>query len=182
MPRGTAIYNEAVDKDELAPILLVRFLDMPNIETGELDSLYVTDYMETGVQTINFFDEDGNACEYVCLNVSYDQIEMSGDSSIPEVEITIDNVTREFSSLAQYYELNGVEVHLLSATRETLTDPLGAVMKFAGFINEARISEYSIKVRVKPGYSLFSLAPKWLYHPRYFPYLPASKDVRRVLR
>lgn len=182
MPRGTSIYNTSVSNVEVSPILLVRFIDMQHKTDGTYESLYITDYVDKNINTLRFYDENGEACDYICMNVTYDQIEVSSDSMLSEANITIDNVTREFSSLAQYYNLQGTMVHVLSATRETLSSPDGAVMKFAGRIHDIHISEYNIQLSIRPGYSLYDLAPKLMYDSIRFPYIPASKDIREVIR
>jgi hypothetical protein len=103
---------------------------------------------------------------------------VSSDNTVATTTVTVDNVRREFSALAQYYILNGCMVHLLSCTRETLTSPEGAVMKFAGRIRAARISEYRADFEVRIGYTLGDLAPKKMYHVTDFPFLPSAKDPR----
>lgn len=145
-----------------------------------MESLYLTDYQEKGVATIDFFDENWNPCQYVCCNVKYDSIEVGADNTVNEVNITIDNVDRTFSALAQYYRLQGVEVHVLVAERSVLDTPEGAVMKFAGKLKEARINEHSIIIRVTSGYTLSCLIPKLMYDSKHFPYIPSAKDPRQV--
>ena len=180
MPRGTTQFNNAVSADEVAPVLLVRILNLPHKTDGTFESLYLTDYQEKGVATIDFFDENWNPCQYVCCNVKYDSIEVSADNTVNEVNITIDNVDRTFSALAQYYRLQGVEVHVLVAERSVLDTPEGAVMKFAGKLKEARINEHAIILCVTSGYTLSCLIPKLMYDSKHFPYIPSAKDPRQV--
>ena len=144
------------------------------------ESLYLTDYQEKDVKTIDFFDENWNPCQYVCCNVKYDSIEVGADNTVNEVNITIDNVDRTFSALAQYYRLYGVEVHALTAERSVLNIPEGAVMRFAGKLKEARINEHAIILRVTSGYTLSCLIPKLMYDSKHFPYIPSAKDPRQV--
>ncbi len=182
MPRGSSTFHVAASKDEVAPVLLVRILNLKHIIDGSTQSLYLTDYQEPDVLTIGFFDENGNPQDYVCCNVRYDHVEVSTDNTLSEVEVTIDNVDRTFSAAAQYYKLNGTQVHVLTAERSVLHSPEGAIMRFAGPIKEARISEYLIRLRVTSGYSLYSLIPKLFYDSKRFPYIPSAKDPREVPR
>jgi len=180
MPRGKVTFNAAVSGEMVAPVLLVRILDIPHLTDGTKQSLYLTDYQEQGVVVLPFFDENGYAKDYVCCNVKYDHVEVSADSTISEVEVTLDNVDRTFSALAQYYRLHGVQVHVLTAERSVLDSPEGAVMRFAGPIREARISEYYIKLKVRSGYTLSSLIPKRMYDSKRYPYIPSAKDPRQL--
>lgn len=182
MPRGSSTFNVAVSQDEVAPILLVRILNLRHLIDGTTQSLYLTDYQEPNVLTIGFFDENGDPRDYVCCNVKYDHAEVTTDNTLSEVEITIDNVDRTFSAAAQYYKLHGTQVHVLTAERSVLYTPDGAIMRFAGPIREARINEYMIKLRITSGYSLYSLMPKHFYDSRHFPYIPSAKDPREVPR
>lgn len=180
MPRGNGAFNDAVSGEMVAPVLLVRILDIPHLTDGTKESLYLTDYQEMEEHVLPFFDENGNAKDYVCCNVKYDHIEVGTDSTINEVEVTIDNVDRTFSALAQYYKLHGVQVHVLTAERSVLDSPEGAVMRFAGPIKEARISEHFIKLKVRSGYTLSSLIPKRMYDSKRYPYIPSAKDPRQT--
>lgn len=182
MPRGSSTFHVAASKDEVAPVLLVRIINLKHLTDGTTQSIYLTDYQEPNVLTIGFFDERGNPKDYVCCNIRYDHVEVSTDNTLSEVEISIDNVDRAFSAAAQYYKLNGTQVHVLTAERSVLHTPDGAIMRFAGPIREARISEYLIRLRVTSGYSLYSLIPKLFYDSKRFPYIPSAKDPREVPR
>ncbi len=182
MPRGSSTFHAAASQDEVAPVLLVRILNLKHLIDGTTQSLYLTDYQEPNVYTIGFFDEHGNSRDYACCNVRYDHVEMGTDNTLSEVEVTIDNVDRTFSAAAQYYKLHGTQVHVLTAERSVLHSPEGAIMRFAGPIREARISEYMIKLRVTNGYSLYSKIPKRLYDSKHYPYIPSAKDPRIVQR
>jgi len=182
MPRGSSTFHVAASKDEVAPVLLVRILNLKHIIDGSTQSLYLTDYQEPNVLTIDFFDEHGNPQDYACCNVRYDHVEVSTDNTLSEVEVTIDNVDRTFSAAAQYYKLHGAQVHVLTAERSVLHSPEGAIMRFAGPIREARINEHMIKLRVTNGYSLYSRIPKRLYDSKHYPYIPSAKDPRTLQR
>ena len=182
MPRGSSTFHVAASKDEVAPVLLVRILNLRHLTDGSTQSLYLTDYQEPDVFMIDFFDENGNPREYTCCNVSYDHVEVGTDNTLSEVEVTIDNVDRTFSAAAQYYKLHGTQVHVLTAERSVLHSPEGAIMRFAGPIREARINEHMIKLRVTNGYSLYSRIPKRLYDSKHYPYIPSAKDPRTLQR
>lgn len=182
MPRGSGSFNTAVSGDAVAPVLLVRIINLKHLTDGTTQSIYLTDYQEPNVLTIGFFDERGNPKDYVCCNIRYDHVEVSTDNTLSEVEISIDNVDRTFSAAAQYYKLNGTQVHVLTAERSVLHTPDGAIMRFAGPIREARINEHMIKLKVTNGYSLYSRIPKRLYDAKHYPYIPSAKDPRMVQR
>lgn len=187
MPRANKAYMGAAVKEVVAPIILLRILNIPHLTDGTKESLYLTDYIERTEdgeihKSVEFFDEDWYPQTYYAANISYTPVEVSTDNTVSSVTITLDNVPRDFSALAQYYELNGVMVHLLSATRDTLSTPEGAVMKFAGKIREIKISEYAISFEIRIGYTLADLAPKKMYHVSDFPYIPSAKDPRSIFR
>lgn len=187
MPRGNSTFNAEIAKDELAPILLVRILDIPEVENPNVThSLYLTDCdydPVTGSHTdIGFFDEDGNPQVYSSCGLSYEQCEVDTDNTIETVYVRLDNVTREFSAYAQYVRLNGVTVHVLRGFRNLLNTPDGAQMLFCGRIRQALINETAIQLTVWADFSLKKKVPRRLYWVNDFPYIPAAKDVRVTMR
>lgn len=187
MPRATSTFKTEAGKDELAPILLVRILDMPEVLVpATKHSLYLTDCDQDPTsgsrEAVSFFDENGDPQIYLPCGLSYEQCEASMDSSIESVQVSVDNVDRSFSALAQYVILNGVTVHVLRAFRNLLYTEDGAQLIFSGRIRQALINEHSIQLAIWADYSLKKRAPRRMYWINDFPYIPASKDVREIMR
>jgi hypothetical protein len=95
--------------------------------------------------------------------------------------LKIDNVDRAFSALAQLYQLQRIEIHVLRAFRNTLATADGAVYLFIGHSQAPVISESFIELSVKTDFSLNQKLPRRVFWTRDFPYLPASKDIRNPL-
>lgn len=185
MPRGTTHFNAQMVSAEVSPVLLVRLLDIPEIaDPSTTHSLYLTDCEEdpvTGSTTeVDYFDEDGDAQVYTPCGLAFESVSMSKETEVPTARITMDNVPRAFSALAQYAKLNGVRVHVLRAFRETLKHTDGAQTLFIGHLKKVTIGEYSISADVWADFSLKRRCPRRLYWSNLFPYLPSTKDPRNV--
>lgn len=177
MPRGASKYNEEAQKTTTSPIILVRLIDMPHRTDGSKHSLYLTDCEHDVVH----FDEKGIPCTYISCGLTYSQVTVTNSTEIATCRIRLDNVDRQFSAIAQYYDLRKVQVHVLRAFRDTLEYPDGSTVLFIGHGKAPIISEHAIEMEVKTDFSLYQKLPRRMFWPRDFPYLPASKDVRNPL-
>lgn len=178
MPRGTTTYNTESAKDTTKPIILLRVLDIPRVDVpGETISLYLTD-CESDVA---FFDENDLAQTYTSCGLKYEKVQVNNTNEIDRCKISIDNVDRAFSALAQYCKLQKVEVHVLRAFRDTLTTTDGAITLFIGHTKAPVIGEHYIEAEVSADFSLQEKVPRRTFCTRDFPYLPASKDIRNPL-
>jgi len=187
MPRASERFNTEAGKDLVHPVLLVRLLDIPEVVNPEVKhSLYLTDCdfdPVTGSRTdVGWFDEEGFPQIYTSCGIRFEQCEVDKESTIDTVNVVIDNVSREFSALAQTVRLNGVTVHVWRGFKDLLAYPDGAQLLFIGRIKQALINEYALSLSVWADFSLKKKAPRRMYWVNLFPYLPASKDVRTLHR
>lgn len=187
MSRASTRVKAEIAQSEIAPILLVRILNIPSVANPAVkESLYLTDCdfdAQTGSKTdIKWFNESGAAQIYQSCGCKFEQVEVGTDNSISTSTVSLDNVDRTFSAMAQYYKLNGVEVHVFRGFRELLAYPDGAQLLFVGHLKKAIISEHSIQAEIWADFSLKRRCPRRLYWVNDFPYIPAAKDVRRVYR
>lgn len=185
MPRASSRFKTEMVKGSVSPILLVRILDIPKVEyPDDTISLYLTDCdydAITGSHTnIWWFNENNQPVQYLSCGLTFDSVKLDMENEIPSTKLSIDNVNREFSALAQYYKLNGAEVQVWRGFRELLAYPDGAQLIFRGHLQKVLINEYSIQADVWADFSLKQLVPKRLYWVNLFPYLPAARDPRYV--
>ena len=177
MPRGNSAYNTEAEKSETRPIVLLRVLNIPRVDVDETVSLYLTDCESD----VSFFDEAGASQVYSSCGLKYEKIQVSNSNEVDRCKISIDNVDRAFSVLAQYCKLQRVQVQILRAFRDTLTTVDGAVILFIGYTGAPIIGEHSIEATVSGDFRPYDKIPRRTFCTRDFPYLPASKDVRNPL-
>lgn len=187
MPRSTAKVIAETSKAQISPVLFVRVLNMPELaDPTKTNSLYLTDCdydPAAGKQKkIMWFDENEQAQEYFVCGVKFEQVQVGTDNQIETSRVSLDNIDRKFSAMAQYSKLNGVEVHVLRGYRELLKYPDGAQLLFVGHLKKAAVSEYAITAEVWNDFSLKKRCPGRMYSATDFRYIPASKDVRQVYR
>lgn len=183
---GTKVKGE-IAKAEIAPVLLVRILNIPEVlNPATKHSLYLTDCdydVNSGSHTdIWWFDENNINKLYTSCGIKFESVQVTTDTQIETSTLSIDNVDRAFSSYAQYTTLNGVEVQIFRGFRELLGYPDGAQMLFTGHLKKVVISENALQAEVWADFSLKQRCPRRLYSVTDFPYIPASKDVRQVFR
>lgn len=177
MSRAGAAYIAESANDELKPILLVRALDIPQVNNP---SVKVSLYLTNAQTDISFFDEDDEVQLYTACALSYDQVQASTDNEIGTVNVRLDNVSGTFTALAKDYLLRGVRMHLLEAFQDTLLSPAGARWIFQGHLEKAIIGMSAIEVMVKADFSLATRVPRRLYWVKDFPHLPSAKDPRTL--
>ena len=179
MPRGTATFNAEAAKPEVAPIILVRVLSIPERNApSNTTSLYMTD----APADISFFDENDAAKTYTSCGLSFSNAEASTSNEVGSCVLRLDNVDTRFSALAQYAELNGARVHVLRAFDSTLSSPDGAQYVFIGHIQACVVSEHALEATVTTDFSLKTKCPRRMYWPQDFPHLPSSKDPRTIFK
>lgn len=160
--RGAGEYRGAVAGRAIAPILLVRVLNMPTIaDPATTVSAYLTDAEES----ISFFDELGNAEAYLPCGMSFDALSVEKTAEVKSLRVRLDNVSREFCTLVGQVDLAGVEVHFLRATRDELSSPECAQVIIVGHINAWTVSEAEIEVEVIVPMSLEQRVPRRLFWP-----------------
>lgn len=187
MSRAGGRFKAEAIKSAVSPVLLVRILNIPEVLNPDVKhSLYLTDCdydAGSGSHTdIWWFDENNQPKLYQSCGVRFEAVEISTDTEIDTSTLSIDNVDRTFSALAQHGKLNGAEVQIFRGFRELLAYPDGAQMLFTGHLKKVMIGENSLQGEVWADFSLKTRGPRRMYWVSLFPYLPASKDVREILR
>ena len=135
---------------------------MPSLaDPGTTVSAYFTDAEEP----ISFFDEVGNPEAYLPCGMSFDALSVEKSSEVKSLNVRLDNVSREFCTLANQVDLIGVEVQFLRATRDSLFSPDCAQAIIVGHINSWTISETEIEVEVIVPMSLEQKVPRRLFWP-----------------
>ena len=98
MSRAGAAYIAESANDELKPILLVRALNIPQVNNP---SVMVSLYLTNAQSDISFFNENDEVQLYTACALSYDQVQASTDNEIGTVNVRLDNVSGTFTSLAK---------------------------------------------------------------------------------
>lgn len=177
MPRNrNTPYMIEAEKTQVKPITLLRLLKIRNNNSDDVTSIYFNDSKDD----LAFYNENGNMETYFSIGFTYSSFEVKKESEIASCTITLDNVSREFSTLASTAQLNGAEAHILRCLDTTAE--AGAQMLFVGHIKKAVINEYQIQLELWADYSLKVRVPRLLYTTNDFPYIPASKDVREIFK
>lgn len=180
MPRGNTTFNTEANRPYTSPLYLVRLINIEPVDPlGQTQSLYLN---STHNKTIHWVDETGTVVPYLAAGLRVTQIAIDSKNPISTAKLSMCNVRKNFSAVAQYYHLNGTEVHLYRAFHNTIneTDEDGAQLLMIGHLKKAVISNTAIAAEVWCDFSLKKKIPRVLYSVNLFPYLPASKDVRQV--
>lgn len=177
MPRASERFKTEASGSSVEPVYLVQLVNIKSISPNYNDDcLYLTD----SKTPVMWFDEDGIEVEYAPCGLRYENNEVSSNNSISSSKLSLDNVTRKFSALAQYYDLNGTLVNVYRGFRELLPYRDGAQLLMAGKLKKVIINETSIEAEVWTDFSLATQVPRRLYSVNDFPYLPKSKNVREI--
>ena len=162
MPRSAGEYMGAVVGAHIAPILLIRAINIPTIaDPTTTVSVYLTDADET----ISFFDELGNPEAYLPCGMSFDALSVEKSAEVKSLNLRLDNVSREFCTLVNQVNLSGVEVQFLRATRDELASPECAQVIIVGHVNSWTISESEIDIEVIVPLSLEQRVPRRMFWP-----------------
>lgn len=109
---------------------------------------------------IKFFDENGNAQTYYAAAISRDPIESNVDLSIPQFQITIDNVALDWSSYVASTEISGRRIDIIKVFQDAngiegkgLESPDNEILLFSGTMDAPVISETSVSVSVTSEYN-----------------------------
>lgn len=162
MSRASGAYLGESAGEQVAPILLVRFIDLPDRTTPATTySHYFTDAEET----ISFFDEGGSAEAYLPIGVKVEDITADQTQEVKSFRIHLDNVGRDFCTLVSTIQPLGCEVHVLRAFRDDLSSADCAQMVVAGRINSWQVNEGEIEVECIIPISLEQRVPRRLFWP-----------------
>lgn len=176
-----ATFNDVKDNEVVNPIYLVRILDIPplNPQTHNVENLYLTNYADN----VQWVDESGsNTTTYYAIGMEIAAAEKSKEETTDQCQISIDNVPEEFTSLAQYYKLNGVYCEVWKGFIDTIaTGADGAFLCYAGKIRAATISQTAAEFCVSNGYDTMDKVPRRMCWKNLFPYIPSAKDPRQLV-
>lgn len=181
MPRATERYMAEAEKQAVSPITLVRLLDIPEIADPSVKhSLYLTD----AEHDLTWFNEVHEPTAYSKCALKYTPVKVTTETPVSTATLTLVNVDRRFSALAQYVKLRGVEVHVYRGFSNLLDYEDGAQLLFLGHLEAPVFQDESgtstIEAKIQADFSLQVEVPRRTYWVNDFPYLPAAKDVRKV--
>lgn len=163
MGRASGQFAQASSPDAVSPIILLRVLDMPSItEPVTMTSAYFTDAEEI----ISFFDEAGDPEAYIPVGLSFDRVSVDNSTKVVSFRVRVDNVSRDFCTLASQVRIQGARLELVRAFREDLTDPEAGQALVSGLIQAWVITEGSIEVDVTAPLNLPIRTPQRLYWVR----------------
>lgn len=160
--RASGEYMGAVAGKAIAPILLVRVLNMPTLADP---AVKVSAYFTDAEESISFFDEAGGAEVYLPVGMEFGPLSTENSSEVKSLNVKMDNVSREFCTLVAQVELSGVEVHFLRATRDELSSPECAQVIIVGRINAWTVTESQIEAEIIVPLSMEQKVPRRLYWP-----------------
>ncbi len=160
--RASGEYMGAVAGKAIAPILLVRVLNMPTLADP---AVKVSAYFTDAEESISFFDEAGGAEVYLPVGMEFGPLSAENSSEVKSLNVKMDNVSREFCTLVAQVELSGVEVHFLRATRDELSSPECAQVIIVGRINAWTVTESQIEAEIIVPLSMEQKVPRRLYWP-----------------
>ena len=189
MPRGGEKFKIEAVKDAVSPVLLLRVMDMPKKNspsekisyyfanlTPDKDTRLEWKWDEAG-EYITWPDENGEPCKYYSIGFTFSSLERSTDNSIDSVTVRIDNIDMRWAVVANTYILNNTDVEIWEAFRDSLADGEdGAKLIFMGHIQSCVVGDTAIEATITPDFSLKKRAPRRMYWPADFPYIPSSKS------
>ena len=171
-------YKNAAQAETVEPIYLVRILNIPplNPATHSADFLYLTDAPEN----VTWFDENGQTQVYYSCGLNIEEAERSKDQSSDQCHISLDNVSNDFTALAQHYKLNGVRCEVYSALKNTLNSESGATLKFSGKIRSITVGQTQVDAIISQGFDGMDKVPRRICWTSMFPYIPSAKNPREL--
>jgi hypothetical protein len=162
MSRAFGAYINEAGGEQVAPIILLRVLDMPERSNpAETHSCYFTDAEEP----ISFFDEGGAQEAYLPIGMKIEEVGADQTHEIKSFRVHVDNVSRDFCALVSLVDMMGCEVHVLRAFRDSLEYPECAQMIVAGRVNAWQVSESEIEIECIIPISLEQRVPRRLFWP-----------------
>lgn len=162
MSRASGTYLSESGGEQVAPLLLVRVLDLPDKTTPATTySHYFTDAEET----ISFFDENGSAEAYLPIGLKLEDVTADQTQEVKSFRIHLDNVSRDFCTLVSTVDMLGCEVQVLRAFRDELSSTDCAQMVIAGRINSFQVNEGEIEIECIIPISLEQRVPRRLFWP-----------------
>lgn len=131
----TETMQEQAEQEQNRPI------DLYEIETDDT----ILRYCGNNTDDIVF-----NGYTYIAAAVSRTEVETDTGTKLEEVNVTVQNVTREFSAyVANGGKINGYNCRIMTVFRDALDDPLNYAVAFEGEIDGATIDNKSFNFKVR---------------------------------
>jgi phage-related protein len=108
-----------------------------------------------------------NGYTYTAAAIGKSDTETNIDSQVDQVSITVQNISREFSSyLANDGKINGYTCRILTVMRDALDDPLNYVVDFQGEIDGGTLDGQSFSFKLRRHRGTFDIiCPRRRYDP-----------------
>lgn len=108
-----------------------------------------------------------NGYNYIAASIARTEVETNMESEVEETNVTIQNVTREFSSyVANGGRINGYTCRILIVFRDALDDPLNYAVAFEGEIDGGALDGKSFSFRVRAYNGTYGIkVPRRKYGP-----------------
>jgi phage-related protein len=138
-------------------------------------TLYVTDHD----QQVPFFDEADIPQVFMPVPFKVGQIETNSDGKFSQVNLSLDNVTREFSLMMRSIDFEGRKAMIWKICLDELDDPANKIKFFEGFIDKPDINEAKFQVtilsapevmRYRIPYRLYRRTCPWVFGSTQCPY------------
>lgn len=117
----------------------------------ELYQVYLDEhtlYLAMAPVNIYFYDEQGNPAVYYAANLTRSAVKTNIETKVDQVEVQIDNVTREMSAYIAGTDFQGRRLVIWKVFLDCLDDPENYVVIFDGIMDEPRIDQYRMAVTV----------------------------------
>lgn len=163
MSRTTSRYHTLAGEKEASPVWFVRILDVQELgDPNTTHSYYFTDAPEI----TTFFDEDNAEEAYLPMGMEIESVPIDQSQKMVSFRIKMDNVSRQFSTLAGTLKLTSGRCVLLRAFLEDISEPACAQTIFKGQIRSWVIGEQNIELEVGSDIPLINKAPRRMFSPR----------------
>jgi hypothetical protein len=125
--------------------------DNPENMPFEIYQIYLDEetlYMACYPEDVQFFDENGNPQTYYAAALSRQSVNTKTDTVVDTTTVSIDNVSQEMSAYIAATEFVGRKIVIWKVFHEDLSSADNYVPIFAGYMDEPKISQYSMSVTV----------------------------------
>ena len=125
--------------------------DNPENMPFEIYQIYLDEatlYMACYPEDVQFFDENGNPQTYYAAALSRQSVNTKTDTEVDTTTVSIDNVSQEMSAYIAATEFVGRKIVIWKVFHEDLSSADNYVPIFAGYMDEPKISQYSMSVTV----------------------------------
>lgn len=140
MKKLHAELKQDLERDEvrIAHLLIVKISD------DEDDNLYFTNHSKE----VTFFDDEFVARVFSPIPFKVGTITSNTETNFPQINLTLSNITRDFSQLVMQFQIDGREVILYEISLRKLDNPLFRIELFRGVLDKPKITEENFEVAV----------------------------------